>query len=54
MIEYLFGLIIMAVIMIAGVGLSAWKGEFGSKQYYCTNCCNPEHWSPEDREKLKK
>lgn len=51
MIMFAIGMLVVGITLAVGMGLSAWKKEFGIKQYYCTNCCNPEHWSPEDRAK---
>lgn len=46
------GMLIFGGIMATGISLSLWKGEFGESQYFCKNCCNPDHWSKEDRDKL--
>ena len=46
------GLGIAGAILAIGVTISALKGEFGPKQNYCQNCCNPDHWMEEDRAKL--
>lgn len=49
--EYGFIFLVVPVLLGVGIALSAWKGEFGKNQHYCTRCSNPNHWSPEAREK---
>jgi len=47
------GMIVAGVILAVGIGLSAWKGEFNPNHNPCDkNCCNPDHWSQEERLKL--
>ena len=49
----IIGFVSMGVIISIGIGLSGWKGEFDKNHNPCNkNCCNPDHWNKEDRDKL--
>jgi len=45
---HLIGMIIFGVCM----GIGIWRIKVEKKyEGYCKDCCNPDHWLPEDREK---
>ncbi len=46
----LIGFASAGIIFAVGLGLSLWKEDW-SNQAYCKDCCNPDHWSPEDIQK---
>jgi len=45
---YVIGFGIVSVL----IGIGAWRVTVEKNQEYCSDCCNPDHWTPENRAKL--